>query len=364
MGKKIVIALILTLFMTLETAAKRTRGAARPLSVLKRSFGIKRRSNTCRLVTCLGEGATCSNSSDGLDSICKGGIKCVDGKCKAFKEGDGCYNNNECSEYYYCDDDDKKCHAMKQEGDACAGYNFGECTYGLYCNTSYNYEDRSVCLPYPTKVGDNCSMETEYCPDGTKCVYGFCVIYPATAGADCDENPGCNGVNLTCHNGKCMELPSEHNESCFNTKCAQGLYCNLENKCNNYAGAGEECNTYGFPKCANEFYCGEDQKCERFPSDGENCTSEFRCAADNYCDIFTNVCVKRGDLGERCSSDTCKSGLFCNSTDHKCYKSVSGEGGYCSYYNSNCEAGLVCNLVNNTCVIGECYSDLDCKCYY
>ena len=260
----------------------------------------KRDSEECIAIECGKEGDKCTPKG----TICQEGTNCRNGTCSQSIAGDPCSEDDDCYGLFYCSDNDDKCVPYQKAGDVC----YGECEdmYDtLYCSS----DTKGVCRPKHKEIGDVCDYNYErYCPsDVSYCTAtsssqtGVCKELPSKAGDSCDTNYGCNKENdLYCSKdtNKCTQLPKD-GESCYNSKCSTGYYCNM-NTCAKKKGLNEEC-TNG--ACDNELVCSEGKCRKRNPKRGEYCGTNVKCADKN--DICEgNVCTDRKG---RCTYDNdCK----------------------------------------------------------
>ena len=266
----------------------------------------KRDPSTCSLVTCGFDNDACSPLSSATK--CMSDTRCIDGKCTAYADGSECGPSFYCPDDLYCNKTENKCHTRKGEGEACGTYG-KECKEGYFCNEIAFSKDTPLCLPNPQKAGDACLWIYDHCPKNTKCADNVCMAYPASVGAKCTEDPGCNGENLTCYNGKCTAAPQK-GKKCLNEDCAGEYVCKRNGVCGDPPSEGEECQ-YFYPVCADGYFCSFG-KCHILPEEGEECSFFDGCADGFYCDDETSKCLKYPGEGEECMDLSCGPGLVCD----------------------------------------------------
>ncbi|HEY2517976.1 MAG TPA: hypothetical protein VGI39_44200 [Polyangiaceae bacterium] len=244
---------------------------------------------------------------------CVTGAHCVNdtqavgrGVCVPFqKVGDICNADGDCDpsvDQIYCANQDFKCHVRGKAGDTCA-YTLTppstspqlplvlECDQSpastLYCDPSSNTcknlpANGEPCLsPLPPGVTSACN------PDPT---------LELTCAPNATTGVGTGGIGGIT--GGTCRAPGKVGEDCSTLPCAENLYCNT-------AVTG----TTGTvtPVCAP--LPGLGQPCV---SAGEECAKPYFCAYDPT--TGSDLCSKPAELGEDCTTVTCDTGLYCNTT--------------------------------------------------
>jgi hypothetical protein len=138
-------------------------------------------------------------------------------------------------------------------------------------------------------------------------------------------------------------------------ECLPGLYCNRSNACpglcKRHETEGQPCHDYH--ACAANLDCGVNSICRRPPTKGLPCTGFDDCfcssckSSDLWCDLTTNTCQDRRNVGEACGADAnvdrgpCQSTLWCDGLGAvgKC-RAPSDAGGPCDFV--GCKDGLHC----------------------
>lgn len=190
------------------------------------------------------EGGTCS-IIDGL--LCRKGLSCIDGVCRAtarydIPENNACNtrNGDRCAPYLSCNNGFCRSTARYDipENDPCNLQNGDRCAPGLICNNRFCRR----AARYNIQENDNCNtLNGDRCAPGLSCDNGFC---RSTARYNIQENDVCNtqkgdrcAPGLICRNGFCRSM-RRYNEpasggdiplrgDCTNDRhgCEAGLTC-------------------------------------------------------------------------------------------------------------------------------------------
>jgi Cys-rich repeat protein len=119
------------------------------------------------------------------------------------------------------------------------------------------------------------------CDSLSLCLNGVC---QTSLGQPCNDTAGClrGGRNLTCSNGVCTPFVPQCTQD---SQCGAGRLC-IDGQC--LAGFCRN-NT----QCGDRQVCGSDSRCRTV-----QCTTASHCAADQYCNPNTNMCVARCPSGQ------------------------------------------------------------------
>lgn len=130
-----------------------------------------------------------------------------------------------------------------------------------------------------------------------------------------------------CIAGKCVlfDFNKGAGEACINgVECGGGTYCDdTQKKCQPLPVAPNACSpasarALGAPGCANGNYCDADNKCQPVLGDGDLCTAREQCKATSYC-AATSFCAPAAAVGSDCTNTPCVTGADCGTTTKKCY---------------------------------------------
>lgn len=241
---------------------------------------------------------------------CVNGAHCVAdqatvgrGVCVPFQEeNDICNSDSDCDpkvKELYCSQSDFHCHLRAKLGEACAyttdanGQNptlplLIECDNRLgnvYCDPSSN-----TCAQLPA-AGEPCLSPP---PPG---VASSCDPDPAL-GLVCDTSGGTG-------TGVCR-APGMAGDSCSSYPCAKTLYCDQTSyTCRALPGFGQDCSTSS-GQCQKPYFCNYNRSpasCDQPASVGESC-AQTPCDTGLYCNPSTELCQSLLPDGAACSSSS------------------------------------------------------------
>ncbi len=240
--------------------------------------------------------------------------------------------------------DNSRCDAvipgLVQDGGAC--FSTGECTTGLYCDTSTTCP--GVCKPH-VAIGQPATL-SEQCVPEAFVAGGVCVARVAL-GQSCASPAGQQRL-----------------------ECVAGGRCDSSSICvaQTLAGVGEDCESVVYPPCATGLACGG-MGCVPFADEGDTCgfASGIPCKTDLFCSA--SVCVRPGVTGQLCSFDRpCAWTHYCDSPPGmlpRTCRQLPAVNETCGRF-GECGSGLFCDFAIDRCVplrdLGEtCSFDTDCK---
>ncbi len=144
--------------------------------------------------------------------------------------------------------------------------------------------------------------------------------------------------------GSYCQKPVGEGQSCANTECEDGLFCDADDTCAKPYGIGEKCTNPGeYAECEYKYgtVCqpsldGGDNRCGKYAKRGEPCGY---CTVDLRCVIAqgqsSGTCGDLGASGDSCRfDDECTAGLYCNSNSHTCETPRA--------LNADCSGGAEC----------------------
>lgn len=242
------------------------------------------------------EGTIASGEPCTLDLECAGHGQClVDGTCPGV------------------------CGAAGKLGEPCSSYN--ACERGLDCGGDPNAQ---TCRA-TAKLGESCGDDVA-CSGYAACLEGKCTsresLGHSDQGGPCEvlSGPGCK-PGLVCTTalegdvvvGRCQPKVASGAACTFSTPdaCPEGEYCHITSASGVKPATGT---------------------CQRAPKLGEECRygtfNITSCEKGQYCDVTTNVCTVKRDIGADCaSSSSCSSGACVADKcveDLECEKSKDG----------------------------------------
>ncbi len=163
--------------------------------------------------------------------------------------------------------------------------------------------------------------------------------------------------------GQCKAEPSVGEPCFFNSDCADGLFCDSNDKCAVEKKISESC--VGNQKCEIGAFCGPGDTCVAVGAAGAVCGAGEDCAAGLVCGS-SKTCKKPdlGTVGASCDPAESKScntfmGVRCDSTTQKCIAKINpGPGAPCGLVQGEyllvCSGGARCvvppTLNTGTCV--------------
>jgi hypothetical protein len=230
------------------------------------------------------------------------------GKCKLLgTEGDGCVQDTDCAEAFYCDPNVSQCVAYAAVGDSCAER---LCTPGYYCGDA-------LCRN-PKNYGDTCNATDPFECGVFSCVEGHCRERPlvndvCNTEQDCPPGAHCVGPDFPgiCRPAVLNDQPCDP-ELIEHADCASaftfGLVCNTDGFCEQLPQHHESCETMPFCFPFEEVYCDYvAQSCLPRVAVGNACVPDESgidfndpCVYDALCDPQSETCEGLGGPGPQC----------------------------------------------------------------
>ncbi len=288
----------------------------------------KKDSNSC--VNLIGNDKYCTQ-------ICKDDTDCSEGNiCKEFKSGNYCIKPSSSTFGERCD---QSSSLQCIEGLICDWQYYQalctkECSIdqdcGNYYSCSVTYSGEKYCRPAPNNLGDRSGELGESCFEhgdsdckaNMLCLAGSTNNKNAYCTYHCEQDSDCSG-DFYCSdptrtgNKLCVKGPKgKLGSSCINNGCEDGLFC--------YLKSGRDLTAF----CTN--YCdNHNEACER---EGYYCNDVYRgiylCTESEPTEPIS------GNLGDKCPTGSCNSGLNCI---------FDVDGNFCSQMcDTECPDGFTC----------------------
>ncbi|MBO4349813.1 MAG: VCBS repeat-containing protein [Proteobacteria bacterium] len=213
------------------------------------------------------------------DSECSGDLVCEGGKCKEKVTTDPeCTVDDECNEGQVCSDGSCKDAEPPTPNDTC------ETDEDCAANEINTICHNGSCGHY-VELGELCDDAESFCHEGYKCLISC--IEELDEGAACTEGDTiqvCNSeLGLNCYDGYCRAI--QENVAAGNEcndiylKCAENLTC-VDGKCIDIQLEDESCDESNYMVCASGLIC-KDAKCTPL---GKECKETSECTEkDSYC---------------------------------------------------------------------------------
>jgi MYXO-CTERM domain-containing protein len=352
-----------------------------------------------RLVTSLGQGATCSAPSDCASGFCVDGVCCntacgggsttdcfacsvaagasANGSCTAL-DGIPCNDNNVCTATDVCQtgtcvgSGTVTCAAM----DSC--HTAGTCnvTTGMCTNPvkpdGSTCSDGNLCTKTDTCTAGACTGKNPVvCPTPDQChtvapcdpATGMCALTPKPDGTACTDNNACT-MGDTCQAGACVPGAL--------VVCPAPDQCHTQGTCNTTTGVCSNPQKANGAVCEDGNLCTKNDTCQAGVCKSGAamvCPGADQCNDASTCDPSTGMCsngakadgtlCEEGDLctgPDACQAGACKAGasVVCQPLDecHDAGKCFSGSGACSNPIKPN---GTPCG--GGMCVSGNCVPD-------